>query len=101
MLPNKLLQEAEQEQERIVSERRALHQRAETGFDLKETLPFVKKELAYMGLRPIDCGRAGVIAHVGGKKPGKVFLLRADMDALPIAEEADVEFAAKNGRMHA
>ena len=101
MLSKTLLQEAEKEQNRILSNRRALHQMAETGFDLKETLPFVKQELADMGLQPMDCGRAGVTALVGGKKPGKVFLLRADMDALPIQEEADVEFASKNGRMHA
>ena len=101
MLSKTLLQEAEKEQNGILSNRRALHQMAETGFDLKETLPFVKQELADMGLQPMDCGRAGVTALVGGKKPGKVFLLRADMDALPIQEEADVEFASKNGRMHA
>ena len=54
-----------------------------------------------MGLQPVECGRAGLVALVGGKRPGKVFLLRADMDALPIREEADVDFASQNGRMHA
>jgi len=38
---------------------------------------------------------------VGGKQPGKVFLLRGDMDALPIREEADIEYPSVNGRMHA
>ena len=28
----------------------------------------------------------------GGKKPGKVFMIRGDMDALPIVEETDEEF---------
>jgi len=54
-----------------------------------------------MGYTPKECGRAGLIALAGGQKPGKTFLLRADMDALPIKEEADVEFPSTNGNMHA
>ena len=45
MLPNVLLQEAEQGREAVVSARRMLHQSAETGFDLTNTMAFVKKEL--------------------------------------------------------
>lgn len=101
MTAEKLLQEAEQIRDRIVGERRILHQNAETGFDLSNTLSFVKKELTDMGIQPVDCGKAGVTALVGGKKQGKVFLLRADMDALPVREEADVPFASQNGKMHA
>ena len=37
----------------------------------RRTLAFVRKELADMGLQPVDCGRAGLVALVGGKKPGK------------------------------
>ena len=101
MLPDVLLQEAEQGREAVVSARRTLHQSAETGFDLTNTMAFVKKELTDMGLSPVECGKAGLVALVGGKRPGKVFLLRADMDGLPITEEADVPFASQNGRMHA
>lgn len=101
MKPETLLREANEIQSQILSERRTLHQCPGTDFDIGETLAFVKKELADMGLQPVDCGRAGVVALVGGKRPGKVFLLRADMDALPIREEADVDFASQNGRMHA
>ena len=96
-----LLQEAAELRDCISRERRALHQNPETGFDISATLSFVKSELLDMGLQPMDCGKAGVVALVGGKKPGKVFLLRADMDALPITEEADVDFASQNGKMHA
>lgn len=53
-----------------------------------------------MGYTVQECGKAGLVTTVG-KPGGKVILLRADMDALPIAEEADVDFACKNGRMHA
>ena len=101
MKPETLLREANEIQSQILSERRTLHQCPGTDFDIGETLAFVKKELADMGLQPVDCGRAGVVALVGGKRPGKVFLLRADMDALPIQEESGVEFACKSGNMHA
>ena len=101
MKPEILLSEAENISETIVNQRRALHRMPGTEFDLGETLAYVKKELEAMGYAPENCGRAGLVALAGGKKPGKVFLLRADMDGLPIREEADVDFASKNGRMHA
>ena len=101
MTSDKLLQEAEALRAQILDERRWLHENAETGFDLNKTHAFVKQELADMGYQPVDCGRAGIVALAGGKKPGKVFLLRADMDALPIQEESGVEFACKSGNMHA
>lgn len=101
MKPEVLQEEAQKLHEIIVSNRRYLHTHPETGFDLKETVSYVKKELEDMGYEPIECGKAGLIAVAGGKKPGKVFLIRGDMDALPIKEEADVDFASDSGRMHA
>ena len=96
-----LWEEAAKLQETLVTDRRYLHAHAETGFELKDTLAFVKKELQEMGYEPVECGKAGLVALAGGKKPGKVFLIRGDMDALPIQEQADVDFACPNGRMHA
>ena len=96
-----LWEEAAKLQETLVTDRRYLHAHAETGFDLKDTLAFVKKELQEMGYELVECGKAGLVALAGGKKPGKVFLIRGDMDALPIQEQADVDFACPNGRMHA
>lgn len=101
MIPKQLLEEAKELQDTIVENRRYLHAHAETGFELTETLAFVKKQLEDMGYEPIPCGRAGLVALAGGKKDGKVFMIRGDMDALPIKEEADVEFSSTNGRMHA
>ena len=101
MKPEILLSEAESISEIIINQRRSLHQMPGTEFDIGETLAYVKKELEAMGYAPKECGRAGLVALAGGKKPGKVFLLRADMDGLPIREEADLDFASKNGRMHA
>ncbi|MCQ4807120.1 M20 family metallopeptidase [Intestinimonas massiliensis] len=101
MTPRQLLEEAAQLKESMVFNRRYLHAHAETGFDLKDTYAFVKKALIDMGYEPLKCGKAGLVALAGGKKSGKVFLIRADMDALPIQEAAEVDFASANGSMHA
>ena len=96
-----LLQEVQQYETQLRENRRYLHSHPETGFALTNTVAFVKEKLVAMGYEPQNCGKAGVMALVGGKRPGKVFLLRADMDALPIQEAANVKFAAVNGNMHA
>lgn len=101
MNAEQLLQEAKSYENQLVQTRRYLHTHPETGFDLTETLAFVKKELIEMGYEPKECGKAGLTVLAGGKKPGKVFLIRGDMDALPMQEEADVDFPSTNGKMHA
>ena len=101
MNPQELITEARSRQEWIIGARRELHRNPETEFNLKHTLPFVRSQLEELGLKPQGCGRAGLTVTIGGKKPGKVFLLRADMDALPMAEETGLPFASENGYMHA
>ncbi|MBQ2953575.1 MAG: amidohydrolase [Clostridia bacterium] len=81
------------------AERRWLHAHAETGFQLPQTVRHVADALAQMGLQPVQCGRCGLVADVGVGE--RFVLLRADMDALPIGEEADLPFACRDGRMHA
>lgn len=101
MKAEELKREAEKLKTDIIADREYLHAHAETGFELKDTLPYVKSELEKMGYEPKLCGKAGLIALAGGRKAGKTFLLRADMDALPIAEQSGVEFASGSGCMHA
>ena len=101
MKAEQIKKEAEEIKKAVIADRRYLHAHAETGFDLKETVVYVKKELQNMGYEPRECGRAGLVALAGGKKPGKVFLIRGDMDALPIKEESGVDFSSENGCMHA
>lgn len=85
----------------IVANRRFLHQNPELSMNLPVTYEFVKSKLKEMGYSVQDCGPYGIVVLAGGKKPGKVFLLRADMDALPIVEETDLDFKSENGNMHA
>lgn len=95
-----ILAQAENIKDKLIKTRRQIHSFAETGFDLKATASFVKDELRAIGVEPVDCGKSGVAALVGNPN-GKVILLRADMDALPIPEQTDLPFAAKGGNMHA
>lgn len=95
-----LRSEAEALREDIVADRRWLHEHPELGFDLPETTAYVAKRLRDMGYEPEEIVPSGLVALVGDAS-GPCFLLRADMDALPLKEEADVPFAATNGRMHA
>ncbi len=84
---------------RVTADRRYLHAHAEVGFDLKETFSHVWKRLTDMGLSPRKCGKCGIVADIG--RGDRCVLLRADMDALAIREEADLPFACKTGNMHA
>ncbi len=101
MEKTQISQEAKALETKLINIRHYLHTHPETGFALTETKAYVKKQLSEMGYEPSDCGKSGIVALAGGKKPGGVFLLRADMDALPIKEEADVDFISDNGNMHA
>lgn len=78
-----------------IANRRHIHKNAETGLDLPKTRAYVMKKLTEYGLEPKDCGY-GVTATLG--KGGKVLLLRADMDALPMLEESGEEFACPTGK---
>ena len=96
-----MLKEALEIQEQIIADYEKLHSCPEIGFNLTETRAYVKKRLQEMGYQPLDCGKAGIVAIAGNADTGKSFLLRADMDALRIKEEADVPYKSTNGNMHA
>lgn len=94
------MREAENISSQIVEDRRRLHRCAEIGFDLTETTAHVVGRLRNMGLRPIKVGKCGIVAQIGNGD-GKCIMLRADMDALPIAEKCELPFSSDNGNMHA
>ena len=85
----------------FVQIRRHFHMNPERGLDLPKTVDYVMEQLKSWGYDPKPLGKGGVVATAGGKKPGKVIMLRGDMDALPMTEEADIPFASTNGFMHA
>lgn len=79
---DKLIAEAKLIKNKLIKHSQFLRSHAESGFDLKDTLDYAKKQLTDMGITPQICGRCGIMACVEGDKKGKTFLLRADMDAL-------------------
>ena len=94
------LERAKQLLPEMTANRRFLHQNPELGMDLKVTTEFVMGKLRDMGIEPKICGGCGVTALIGKKKDGPVFLLRADMDALPMREESGLPFASSGQAAH-
>jgi amidohydrolase len=89
----------------VVADRRHFHENPELAFEEYETAKFVAERLAQLGVEEIKTGvgKTGVTGVIRGNKgDGKVVMLRADMDALPILEEVDAEYRSKaDGKMHA
>ena len=77
-----------------IAHRRWFHTNAEVGLNMPKGQAYVLAELEKLGIEAKPCGH-GVSATIG--KPGKCILLRADMDALPMAEESGLDFACPTG----
>ena len=86
----------------IVEKRRAIHRHPELMYEEFETSKLVQNTLSELGIEfEKDIAVTGVVGLVGNGE-GPCIALRADMDALPIHEEADVEFRSEiDGKMHA
>jgi amidohydrolase len=102
MPPASLLQRARRHADDLVALRRDLHRHPELSFREERTAGVVVRELTDLGLAPrTGIARTGVVAEIGDG-PGPTVALRADMDALPIDEDADHEYASTvPGVMHA
>jgi amidohydrolase len=90
--------------EEMAGWRRHLHAHPELCLDCHDTAGFVVERLRAFGVDRIETGIAtsGVVAVIEGQGPGPVTGLRADMDALPIAEATGVPWASTvPGVMHA
>lgn len=87
----------------IVTWRRVLHEHPELSFNEIKT-----SQLVFDTLNTFDHvivsrpTKTSVMAILKGHVPGNTIAFRADMDALPIQEETNIEFRSKNlGVMHA
>lgn len=97
---NQFLERAEQLKESMLNDRHYLHQHAEVGNELPVTTKYVMDRLTEIGLEPKEICKSGVVAVIEGKKPGKTYLLRADMDALPMTEINDLPFKSLTENAH-
>lgn len=91
--------------EYITEIRRYFHMHPELSYQEHETTKKITEELESMGIHyeiPEEEPKTGVIAWIEGNKPGRVVALRADIDALNVTEQTDVEYKSQNeGKMHA
>lgn len=90
----------------VIADRRDFHEHPELAFQEVRTAGIVADRLRALGVEDVRTGIAGtgVTGLIRGTKPGDgpTVLLRADMDALPILEENQVEYVSQNpGVMHA
>jgi amidohydrolase len=86
----------------LVEWRRDFHRHPELGFEERRTSQVVREFLEATGIEVRSCGRTGLRGVLRGARPGRTVALRADMDALPVAEIADHDYQSQNpGVMHA
>ena len=86
----------------IVEKRRTIHRHPELMYEEFETSKLVQNTLKELKIPyKKDIAITGVVGTIGNGK-GPCIALRADMDALPIHEEADIDFKSEiDGKMHA
>lgn len=95
--------QAEALRDELIARRRDFHQHPEIAFEEVRTAGIVAKELTNLGLEvQTGVGKTGVVAILEGAHDGPTVLVRADMDALPVLEENETEYASQMpGKMHA
>ncbi|HET9576594.1 MAG TPA: amidohydrolase [Usitatibacter sp.] len=82
---------------RVIAWRRDFHQNPELGNRETRTAGIVARHLRGLGFDDVreQVAHTGVVGVLRGGLPGPVVALRADMDALPVAEETDVPFRSQ------
>ncbi|MBW6399933.1 amidohydrolase [Roseomonas sp. HJA6] len=88
---------------RLIALRRDIHRVPELAFQETRTAGIVAAELSRLGIaHRTGVGVTGVVGEIRGGRPGPTLAIRADMDALPIHEEAESDYASTvDGQMHA
>ncbi|MCS3427386.1 M20 metallopeptidase family protein [Leucobacter aridicollis] len=83
--------------------RRELHRHPELGLHLPDTRARIERELAPLDIElSFSEQLSSIVGVLRGNPTGRAVLLRADMDALPVAEPAGLEYASERpGAMHA
>jgi len=100
----KIKQLAQENFEEIRACRRHIHQHPELSFQEFETAKFIQQKLTEYGIPfKANIAKTGIVAIIEGKNPSsKTIALRADMDALPILEQNNLDYISLNkGVMHA
>jgi len=80
----------------LVACRRHLHQHPEVGFKEVNTSAFVRGVLQNEGFEVTRAAETGAWVEIQGENPGPCLAYRADLDALPMQDEKNVDYASKN-----
>lgn len=88
VLPINALEAAKEVEQYVIKLRRDFHLHPEIGLQEERTIKVVTDELAKMGIEYEVVPHGGVIGVIEGEQDGKSLILRADLDALPMKEEA-------------
>ncbi len=95
-------EQIEKYREELIDLRRDFHRHPELGFEEFRTAGIIENYLTALGITTQRIAKTGVVGILRGARPDPVLMLRADMDALPIEEENDVDYKSQNnGVMHA
>ena len=97
---NKIMNQAKSIKNDLIDYRRTIHSNPEVGCELPKTKAYVMDKLREFGYNPKEICESGIVATIEGNKKGKTFLLRADMDGLPMEEATECDFKSTNGCMH-
>src|SRR5215467_9675978 len=103
MLKEKIKELAKGYAPQFIQIRHHLHANPELSYQEFETSKFIQQKLREFEIPFEIKATTGVVGLIKGRNPGKkTIALRADMDALPIKEENDVDYRSKrDGIMHA
>lgn len=102
-LKERIEQLASTYEKEVIAIRNYIHQNPELSFKEYNTSKYVEQKLKEYGIEKVKrVIETGIIAEIYGEQPGKTIALRADMDALPIQEDADNPVCSKvTNVMHA
>lgn len=81
-----IIEKVKEVEAKVIEYRRHFHDYPEISCEEFETLAFIKKELAAMGIPFQEIENGGILGYIGDQTKGKTVLLRGDIDALPIDE---------------
>jgi amidohydrolase len=95
-LKTKISQKAKSLESKVIDWRRDFHQNPELGNREFKTAEKIASHLRSLGIEvQTGIAKTGVVGILKGGKPGPVVALRADMDALPVKERANLPFSSK------
>jgi amidohydrolase len=94
--------EAEKIKPEVINLRRRFHMYPELSRQEEKTVALVQQTLEGLGIATQRVAGTGLVGLLQGKGPGKTVAIRADMDALPMHDGKQVEYASREaGKMHA